>query len=151
MIDQVIVGRDKFKEIYQTRQNNCKNKTWITCKLNNGQEIFLLEDNDVRLIKKYCLLNNARLTKIGLKFRSHQIYLENDIDNDGFYIVKSVRGSMGGANKYCIVLGSIHGKRVKKQAYVTPELVVLYEDEDDVERCFEEALIYHDQGQTKTL
>jgi len=151
MIDQVILGRENFKKVYSKRSNNCKNKTWIVCRLVNGEEIFLMSENDVRLIKQYCLKNNVRISRIGLKFRSHEIQLDSDIDNEGFYIVKSVRGSMGSESKYCIVLGYIKDGKVKKEAYITPELVVLYEDEDDVEKCFEEALIYHDQRKTKAV
>ena len=151
MIDQVILGRDAFKKVYQTRVNNCKNKTWIFCKLTNGKEIFLFSENNVKLIKEYCALNKVNIAEIGLKYRSHEVKLDCDKKTDGFYIVKSARGSMGSETKYCIVLGYIDNDRVKKKAYILPELVVLYEDEDHIEKCFEEALIYHDQGKTKTL
>ena len=46
---------------------------------------------------------------------------------------------------HCVVLGIIKGELVEKKAYMTPELVVSYEDVDKVENCFKEMLIYNEQ------
>lgn len=144
MIDGIIVGQDNWSRVYKSKLSGCHRKTWIFCELNNGKRIYLLAENKVDLIKKYCTLNKVGINKVGLKYRSHEIELD-EYGDDGYYIVKSVRGSMGSKTKHCIVLGAIKGGKVHKKAFITPELIVSYEDVDDIEGCFEEALIYNDQ------
>lgn len=141
---KIIVGRDKWKDVYQSKINNCHIKTWIVCALSNNIEIFLLQDDDIKIIKTYCINNNCFIKNVGLKYRSHEVWLD-PIDNIGFYIVKSIKGHLNQESQHCIVLGAIVGNTVKKKAFMTPELIVAYEDEDDIDKCFTEALIYNDK------
>lgn len=146
--NKIIAGKDSWKAIYNSKKDQCHKKTWLTCELSNGSDIFLLEDGNFKDIKDYCLKNNVFIKKAGLKYRSHQIFLDTDENAEAYYIVKSARGSMAGETKNCIVLGILVNGKIKKKAFMLPELIVAYEDEDDIETCFMEALIYNDKKKT---
>lgn len=150
MIDGIIVGRDNWKKVYRSKVNNCNKKAWIMCLLSDGTEIFSAEDNKVNLFKEYCTRFEKNIDKIGVKYRSHEVWLDEEI-KDGCYIVKSIKGYMNESPKHCIVLGVIDGNVVRKKAYMTPELIVSYEDDDEVEKCFAEALIYNDKEKTASI
>lgn len=148
MLDRILVGKDNWLVEFKSKKSDCHRKTWIVCSLSNGKDIYLLSDYKISLIKEYCYLNNVYITSIGLRYRSHEIKLDEQSD-EGYYIVKSLRGSMSGDTKNCIVLGILKDGKVHKKAYLTPELIVLYEDVDDIEKCFEEAIIYNDKKANK--
>jgi hypothetical protein len=148
MIEKIIFGRNNWLKAYKSKKENCHLKTWIVCNVGDDKEFFLLSNNKVSMIKEYCNANNFQIRSIGLKYRSHEIKFEEHSD-EGYYIVKSVKGSMGVETKHCIVLGAIRDGKVYKKAYIVPELIVLYEDVDDIEKCFEEALIYNDKKKNR--
>tara|TARA_B100001559_G_C16414554_1_gene582030 strand:+ start:442 stop:897 length:456 start_codon:yes stop_codon:yes gene_type:complete len=146
----IIIGKENWLAAYRSKENQCHKKTWVTCDLADGNTIFLLHDNEFKDIKEHCLKHNTHIVKAGLRYRSNEISLEVEKEVEAYYIVKSVRGSMGGKTKYCIILGTLENGIVNKKAYMTPELIVAYEDEDEVEKCFEEALVYNDEWKKKT-
>ena len=51
-------------------------------------------------------------------------------------------GQMGGQTKNYFTTGLVNGDKVEKKMWLTPELVVDKEYEDEIENCFEEAIIY---------
>jgi hypothetical protein len=50
---------------------------------------------------------------------------------------------MGGDAKETVTIGKIYGDVVEKSIWITPELVKEIEEKDQIESCFEEAIIYH--------
>ena len=49
---------------------------------------------------------------------------------------------MGGVSRECITVGVIDKNTVRKKIWPTPEIIEDKSYEDDVENCFEEALVY---------
>jgi len=141
--NEIIYGLNNWRERYRSDQAH-KRDTWIVCKLSNGSTIYLSEDYDLKLLKPFCKSNKFDIIDVGLRYRSHELWLEPE-KCDGVYIVKSIKGYMNSKPTHCVVLGVIKGEVVEKKAYMTPELVISYEDTDKVENCFKEMLIYNDQ------
>lgn len=118
-----------------------KYATWIRCKLTNGEELNLDKHEDWRELKTRCESEKLYFSELCLQYRSHQEQI--DIDNsDGVYIVKSVMGQMGGDTRHYFTTGKILGDKVEKKMWLTPELIVDKEYEDEIDSCFEEAIIY---------
>ena len=146
-MDNIVVGEQAWLQIY-TSPDDRASETWIMCKLSNGTEIFSCVTGKIDNIKKYCNKNNLSVVRMGLRFRSNTVK-QNTEDCEAVYIVKSVRGQMGGNTVYCVVLGTLRDGTVSKKAYCTPELLEIYSAEDKVEDCFEEMLIYNEQKANK--
>jgi hypothetical protein len=51
-------------------------------------------------------------------------------------------GQMGGETKQYYTTGIIRNNKVEKKMWLTPELILQKEYEDEIEECFEEAIIY---------
>ena len=147
-MNNIVVGERAWTDIYGSTDERA-NASWVRCKLSNGEFIYSSALYKLDDIKKYCIENNLNIHSIGLQFRSNRIE-EKTKDKKAVYIVKSVRGTMGGETRYCITLGTLEPDGiVKKVAYCIPELVELYKTEDKVEDCFEEMLIYNEQKADK--
>jgi len=143
MIDNVVIGERNWLDIYGSSDPRSE-ETWIVCKLANGEDLYSCVTDKINGIKEYCVENNTHVISAGLQFRSHTLNIDAK-DADAVYIVKSVRGQMGGHSTHCVVLGSAKDGIVSKQAYCTPELLKIYDSEDNIEDCFEEMLIYNDK------
>lgn len=121
-----------------------KNKynTWIRAILTNSQEIYLKEYSEWLDLKTYCIKNNLGIIKVGLQYRSHSI--EVDLNNtDGAYLVRSILATFGQEEKQTYTIGKIIGSKVHKTIWIIPELIQHIEEEDTIEQCFEEAIIYN--------
>jgi hypothetical protein len=57
---------------------------------------------------------------------------------------------MGGTSRDCYTIGVINGDKAKKTMWLTPELIEDSSYEDDLNSCFEEALIYNDRTAKQT-
>lgn len=124
-----------------------KYNVWVRVILSNNQEYYLRDYNQWFEIKKICEENTLNVSKIGLQYRSHSI--EVDTENaDGVYLVRSMIGIMGETAKHSFTIGKIFGNKVKKQIWVTPELIEESSDEDSLEDCFIEAIIYNNVTKT---
>jgi len=51
-------------------------------------------------------------------------------------------GQMGGDTKHYFTTGKVLNDKVEKKMWITPELIVDKEYDDEIENCFEEAIIY---------
>lgn len=127
-----------------------KYNIWIRAILSNNTEYYLTNYKDWFEIKKICESQKLNVTKIGLQYRSHSIEVDTT-DCDGVYLVKSLVGVMGENTRHTFTIGKIHGNKVKKQIWITPELIEDSSNEDTVEECFAEALIYHNDKSTRTI
>jgi hypothetical protein len=119
-----------------------KYRIWIKILLSNNEERYFCNYKDWYDLKDYCKSNKIDVKEVGLQYRSN--YLGVDTTNcDGVYLVQSMIGLMGETSRKTYTVGKIYGNIVKKQIFMTPELIQDREDEDSVESCFEEGLLYH--------
>jgi|TARA_B100000085_G_C18548827_1_gene515006 hypothetical protein len=115
---------------------------WIRGVLTNGEEFNYDEYSSWTELKDYCDKEHLFFKELYIQFKSHQIELHTE-GVEGIYIIRSIKGSLGkNNNQHFYTVGTLKGSKVFKQMYLTPELVVEKEYEDDIENCFEEAIIY---------
>jgi hypothetical protein len=119
-----------------------KDAIWIRAKLTNGEEVNYDDYSGWRDLKNYCETNKLFFEELYLQFKSHQVELNTD-GVGGIYIVRSIKGSLSsGANQHYYTVGLVKGSKVFKQMYLTPELIIDKEYEDEISECFTEAIIY---------
>ncbi len=136
------MNNDKWLEAYRTN----KDAVWIKCKLTNGEEFFYDHQIGWKLIKQACKDNGAFVEELHLQFRSHEVTI--DIEGaEAVYLVRSVMGQMGGESKQYYTTGRLEGGKMHKQMWLTPELIVEKELIDEIDECFEEAIIYNEKTQ----
>lgn len=131
---------DKEKWLKQYRTN--KKAVWIRCKLTNGEEFNYDKFEGWRAIKDKCDKENLFLSELYLQYRSHKATIDISQDVDGVYLIRSLLGAIGSDSKEYYTVGLVKGDNVSKKMWITPELVLDKEYEDEVENCFEEAIIY---------
>ena len=119
-----------------------KYATWIRCKLTNGEEFNYDKFEGWRKIKDKCDKENLFLSELYLQFRSHKATIDIDNGVDGVYLIRSLLGAIGSDSKEYYTVGLVKGNSVSKKMWITPELVLDKEYEDEIENCFEEAIIY---------
>jgi len=119
-----------------------KYKRWIRTTLSDNSEYYLPNYEDWYKIKNNCYKNNLKVIKVGLQYRSHHIEVDTS-DANGVYLVRSVIGSLAEKTRQTITIGKIYGNIIKKQLFVTPELIEEFVTEDKLEDAFEEAIIFN--------
>lgn len=126
-----------------------KNKSaiWIRGLLSNDEEINFDNTKQWRDLKDYCEENKVFFKELYIQFKSHQEKI--DIKGvDGIYIGRAIRGSIAsGSNTHYYVVAAVRGEVMYKKWWVTPELIVEKENEDDVTDEAKPAIIY---DKTKT-
>jgi hypothetical protein len=123
-----------------------KYKVWIRATLSSGIDYYLPDHQSWLKLKDICQKQKLKVNKVGLQYRSH--YVEVDTaDTDGVYLIRSIIGMMGENSRQSITIGRLYGTRLKKELWVTPELISELKDETDVEDCFKEALILNYETQ----
>jgi len=115
---------------------------WIRGLLSNNEEINFDSTKQWRELKNYCEENNIFFKELYLQFKSHQEQI--DLKGvEGIYIGRAIRGSMGsGKNTHYYVVAAVRGKKMYKKWWITPELIVEKEVEDDVTDDAQAAIIY---------
>ena len=113
---------------------------WIKIQLTNGEEFYYDEFEGWKTVKKKCEDEGLFVKELQLQFRSHKIEIDLE-DAEGVYLIRSIMGQMGSENKQFYTTGILKDGIVYKQMWLVPELIVEKELEDDIEDCFEEALI----------
>jgi hypothetical protein len=133
----------RFLPLY--RKN--RSAVWIRGKLSNDEEFAFDDTKKWRAYKSYCEDNKLFFTKLYLQFKSHQE--EIDLKGvEGVYIGRAIRGQMGSSNNtHYYVVAAVRGKKMYKKWWITPELLVEKEVEDDVTDDAIPAIIY-DKTQT---
>ena len=131
---------DKQKWLQQYRTN--KKAVWIRCKLTNGEEFNYDKFEGWRAIKDKCDKENLFLSELYLQYRSHKATIDISEAVDGVYLIRSLLGAIGSDSKEYYTVGLVKGDSVSKKMWITPELVLDKEYEDEIENCFEEAIIY---------
>jgi hypothetical protein len=117
-------------------------KIWIRASLSNGKEYYLPEHSDWMRLKPICEENKLNVEKVGIQYKTH--FVEVDTTNtDGVYIVQSILATFGSQARQTITIGKVYGNNVKKDIWITPELLKEFEEESNIESCFEQAIIYN--------
>ena len=118
-----------------------KSAIWINVMLTNGQEFYYDKYDGWLSIKEKCEKEALFVKELTLQFRSHEVEIDLT-DAEGVYLIRSAMGQFGGTTKNYFTTGILKQNKVYKKMWIVPELVVDKEIEDNIEDCFEEALIY---------
>lgn len=145
-----IYGYENWQKIYSQSSLEEKRLIWIYIKFSDGKNIYLKDYASWSLVKNFVQTNNLNIDSIGLRYKSHEIIVDTK-DADGVYLVRSIKGEFGGSNKHCYTIGLIKNNKAHKTMWVTPELVEESSYIDDLENCFEEAIIYYGTAKTGTI
>jgi hypothetical protein len=119
-----------------------KYQTWIRATLSNHAEIYLRNYQEWLQLKIFCENNKLGIDKIGLQYRSNSIEIDTT-NTDGVYLTRSIFATFGQEEKQTYTVGKIYGSKVKKTIWMIPELIQQLEEEDPIEQCFAEAIIYN--------
>lgn len=134
------MNNDRWLKQYRTN----KDATWIKCKLTNGEEHFYDHHFGWILIKERCDTQDVFVEELYLQFRSHEVKI-NVEDTEAVYLIRSVMGQMGNTTRQYYTTGRLEGNKMQKQMWLVPELIVEKELSDDIDECFEEAIIYNEK------
>lgn len=138
-----IIGFENWQQYY-INSSNTKN-VWIFIQTSDDKEVYLESYQDWLDFNKYCSETGTNIKNIGLQYKSHLVKTYAG-DADGTYVIRSVKGQMGGTSRDCYTIGIIYGEEVRKTMWLTPELIEDSSFIDTVDNCFEEAIIYNDNG-----
>jgi hypothetical protein len=127
-----------------------KTLTWFKVTLSDKLDYYFSNYSDWADIKRICESNKLNVIAIGLQYKSNSCNVDT-IDADGVYLIRSALGAMGEVTKQTITIGKLYNKIVYKTMWVVPELVEQLNDQDIIENCFEEAIIYNDKQKTETI
>ena len=129
----------KTNWLEQYRSN--KSAIWINVMLTNNEEFYYDKYDGWLSIKEKCEKEALFVKELTLQFRSHEVEIDLT-DAEGVYLIRSAMGQFGGTTKNYFTTGILKQNKVYKKMWIVPELVVDKEIEDNIEDCFEEALIY---------
>lgn len=141
-MNNFIYGYENWKNFYTTSPEETQRQTWVYLKFSNNQEIYLKSYEDLKLVQDFVYKNKLNIDTVGLRYKSHNIEIDTK-DSDAVYIVRSAKGEFGGSTKNCYTVGMLNGDKVNKTMWITPELIEECSYVDDLDNCFEEAIIYH--------
>jgi hypothetical protein len=137
------MSQSKWLEKYRTN----KDAIWIRGVLTNGEEFYHDTFDAWLSVKDKCQNEGLFVNELSLQYRSHKVDIDLS-DAEAVYLIRSVMGKFGGKSKDYYTTGTLKNGKVYKNMWVLPELVVEKELIDDIEECFEEALLY-DPKKTK--
>lgn len=119
-----------------------KYNTWIRVTFTNDEEVYLRNYSEWLILKNHCKENELGVMKIGLQYRSNSIEIDVS-DSDGVYLTRSIFASFGQSERQTYTVGKIFKSKVEKSIWIIPELIKQLEEEDRIDQCFEEAIIYN--------
>lgn len=137
-MDNYITSREQWLEEYKKD----KSAIWVIVTLSDGKQIWF-KDYDVWLeIKAMCEEKLLSVINLSIQFKSHKE--EVDIGGaEAVYLIRSLMGQMGGSTRYYYTVGKLKDGVMHKSMWLTPEIIEERKEEDSVENCFEEAIIYN--------
>jgi len=144
----IIEGNDAFLENFKDDE---RNHTWVKVKLSNGKLYHFRVAKTWTGIKSICEKKNLSVESVDLQFKSHveNVYTRSQ-DSEAVYLVRSVMGQIGSSSRDYYTIGRLKKEVVHKSMWLTPEIIVDQTYEDELENCFEEAMIYnHDKGKNR--
>lgn len=141
-----IFGIENWRKHYASCEDT--KKIWIVVETSDNVSAYLANYDQWLTFKEYCNKNNLKINSVGLQYRSNVVTTDTK-SAEAVYVIRSVKGQMGGVSRDCYTIGVINGDKVKKTMWLTPELIEDSSYEDDLNSCFEEALIYNDRKPEK--
>lgn len=149
-MSKYIFGYENWRKIYSSSSHEEKKQIWVSITTSDQKELYLRKFEDWYNFQDYIDSNNVTIEKIGLRYKSNLIAIDT-LDCDGVYLIRSVKGQFGAKTKQCFTVGKINEGIVKKTMILTPELMEEQSYEDNIETCFEEAIVYHGKTKTNTV
>lgn len=141
----ILCGEKEFRQEYN-KGTNTKN-IWIVTQT-ESDTYYLQSFEDWLRFKKNCYNSNIKLKTVGLQYKSHHV--KQDVSKaDGAYLIRSVKANFGGESVDTFVTGVVNGDKVSKILWSIPSLIPEDEFEEDISKCFEEAIIYNN-GEKQT-
>ena len=134
------MNNENFLKVYRTN----KNVVWVKCKLSNGKEHYYANPTGWLRIKEICEGDCLFVEELELQFRSHLVIIDVK-DAEAVYLIRSVMGQMGGDSHDYYTTGVLKDGVMHKKMWLIPELIIEKELEDDLDECFEEAIIYNEK------
>ena len=126
-------------------------RTWIKVTLSNSEIRYFCDYAEWQLVKEYCKKNTVDIVELGIQRKSNYVGVDTK-GCDGVYLIRSMIGMMGEKTIQTYTIGKIFGGIVKKQVYLIPELIEHRKEEDPIESCFEQGILYHNERpKTKTI
>lgn len=126
-------------------------KTWIKATLSNNEIRYFHDYSDWKILKELCQNQSLDIVELGLQRKSNYVGIDTR-QCRGVYLVRSVLGMMGQEPIHTFTIGKIIDNSIHKQVYLIPELIEHRKEVDDIEKCFEEAILYHNvERKTKTI
>ena len=131
-----------YEEWYEQYKKD-RDKVWLIAHLTDGRSVYF-DDFSVWLkLKSVCSEENIYVKEIQFQFRSNVVDAGIS-DCEGVYLIRSVKGMMGGESRDYYVVGEVNSDLVHKDMWLIPELFIEESFEDTVDNCFEEAIIFRD-------
>ena len=135
------MNNEKWLKAYRTN----KDAVWIKCRLTNGEEHFHAHHVGWMVIRDLCHAKNVFVEELYLQFRTHEVEIDVK-DAEAIYLIRSVMGQMGNKTHQYYTTGRLEGGKMHKQMWLIPELIVEKELSDELDECFEEAIIYNEEA-----
>ena len=132
------MNRDKWLKHYRTD----KNAVWIKCKFTSGFEVYYSSFKGWKQIKSICKKKSLFIEELELQYRSHCVTIDVE-EVEAVYLIRSVMGTMGGGSNKYYTTGILKDGKMHKKMWLIPELIVEKELCDNLDECFEEAIIYN--------
>jgi len=136
-VNNLITTHEEWYEEYQKDRG----KVWIITELSDDGKIYFSEYKTWLKVKELCEEQQLSVSRLQLQFRSHVVDVEIE-GAEALYLIRSVRGSLGGESKDYMTVGKIKSDSVKKDMWLIPELIIEETFEETIDNCFEEAIIY---------
>jgi|TARA_B100000085_G_scaffold284494_1_gene317744 tRNA-dihydrouridine synthase len=133
----------KWSEFYQKNRKGATKVIWIKIMTSDGKHFFFHDYDEWYNVKEYCNKNSVIVEDLHLQFRSNKCIIDVT-DADGIYFVRSVLGAIGMKTKEYYTAGVLRDGQVHKEMWLIPELIREKEYLDDIENCFDEAMIYYE-------
>jgi len=144
----MIEGNDAFLENFKGDE---RSHIWTKVKLSNGKLYHFRVAKTWTSLKSICENKNLSVESIDLQFKSHVENVHSrSQDVEAVYLVRSIMGQIGTSSRDYYTVGKLIKGVVHKSMWLTPEIIVDQTYEDELENCFEEAMIYnHDKGKNR--
>mgnify|MGYP003133804146 FL=1 len=138
------MDNQKWTEYYTANKNIISKTIFIKVMTSDGKHFFFHQYDDWYDVKKYCEDQCVQVKDFQLQFRSNKCPVDVS-DGDGIYFVRSVLGTIGMKTKEYFTVGVLKNEEVHKEMWLVPELLKEKDYVDQVENCFEEAMIRYEK------
>jgi len=133
----------KWGEFYSSDRKNVS-KIFVKV-MTTDKKHWFFSDYDVWYeVKDYCEKNSVFIQDLHLQFRSNKCIIDIG-ECEALYLVRSALGAIGQPTKNYFTVGTLNDGVVHKQMWLTPELILDKQYDDDLSGCFSEAIIYNEQ------